>query len=63
MTKRPKLRMSDHQTVVKFGDVREDKRAELIDAILDHLGLEIICEATPDYVAYEVRQEKPSDGS
>lgn len=42
------------QKKIKISDIPEEDRAKIVQLILDHLKLEVIEEATPDYVAYEL---------
>lgn len=47
------------QSIVGIDDVPDEQLRGVIHAILQHLDLEIVEEATPDYTVYEVRKVKP----
>jgi len=46
------------QQIVEMSDVPQDKLPDILHAILNHLGLEIVEESTPDYTVYEVRKQE-----
>lgn len=52
--------MNKWQTKVEVDDLAEDSRFHILQLLLDHLNLEIIQEATPDYLNYELRAKKCS---
>lgn len=56
MTSKP---LSAYQTVVTDpSDIPAEKLCVLLLWLLDHLDLELIREATPDYTAFEIRSKQ-----
>lgn len=46
-----------YQNVVDISEIPEDDLRDVLGRVLEHLGLEIVQEATPDYTEYELRQK------
>jgi hypothetical protein len=53
-------RSSPYINVIDLDDVPNDKLRNILGLLLDHLNLQIVEEATPDYTVYEL--EEKSDG-
>lgn len=50
--------LSEYQQRVTAADIPPEKLGEIIDQLLDIVGLVIIEEATPDYVSYELKPKE-----
>ena len=48
--------LSDYRSTVLLMEVPDNRLRDVLKELLDRLDLEIIEEATPDYVAYELRK-------
>ena len=51
--------MDQYRKVVDLNEVPSGRVRDVLRGLLEHLKLEIVCEETPDYTAYEVR---PANG-
>lgn len=60
--RQPKLRLTSYQEVVSLNAIPFEQIKPVFQSLLEYFGLEIICEKTPDYVAYEVRPRGPELG-
>lgn len=49
------MALNAYQEIVTLDDVPSENKWEVLHALLEHLKLEIVREATPDYTLYEVQ--------
>lgn len=51
--------MRAYQEIVELSDVPDEQMRGVLKAVLDHLHLEVVREAAPDYTSYEVQLTRP----
>lgn len=55
------MALENYQKVVQFRDLSAVHQFKVLEALVDFLDIEIIQEATPDYVSYSIRKRTVED--